>query len=180
MAGEDTRGREQITFEGVKIIFRNFSGVPGKFNEAGDRNFNIVLEDEDVAKAMAADGWNVKWKTPKDDEDPPPPILKVNVKYRDREGKPVRPPRVVLITSHGKTLLEESMLPILDWADIVNVDMTFVPYNYSALGRTGISAYLRSIYVTIRDDPLEDKYMDVPDSAQSVIVTDNAEEGPPF
>lgn len=179
MASTDEGGRQLVTFEGVRIIFRNFSGVPGKFNEAGDRNFNVVL-DEDVAKAMEKDGWNVKWKAPKDDEDPPPPILKVNVKYRDREGKPVRPPRIMLITSHGKTLLEESMLPILDWADIVNVDMTINPYNYSALGRTGISAYLRSIYVTIRDDPLEDKYMDVPDSAQSVIVTEPAEEGTPF
>lgn len=179
MAGEDEGGRQLVTFEGVKIVYRNFSGVPGKFNEAGDRNFNVVL-DAETAKAMEKDGWNVKWQPPYNEEEDKRPILKVNVKYRGRGGKPTRAPRVVLITRHGKTLLDESMLPILDWADIMNVDMSISPYNYEALGRTGISAYLRSIYVTIRDDPLEDKYMDVPDSAQSVIVTEPAEEGPPF
>jgi hypothetical protein len=177
MTGPDQR--QIITFEGCTILYRNFSGVPGKFNEAGDRNFNVVL-DEKTAKAMEKDGWNVKWQPPYNEEDPQRPILKVNVKYRDRTGKPVKAPRVLLITGKGKTVLEESMLPILDWATIVNVDISIVPYNYTAMGRSGISAYLRSIYVTIEDDPLEEKYGDVPDSAQNTIVTEPHDPEAPF
>jgi hypothetical protein len=178
MPDEDP-GRKTVYFEGVRIVFRNFSGVAGKFNEPGDRNFAVVL-DEETAQAMKKDGWNIRHLKPFNEEEEPQPILKVNVKYHGRDGKPTIPPRVMLITSKGKTPLDESMLAILDWADIDNVDMTVNPYNYTAQGRSGISAYLRSIYVTIRDDPFELKYMDVPDSAQSVIVPESEDSEAPF
>jgi hypothetical protein len=179
MTMTDDPGRKPVFFEGAKILYRNFSGAPGQFNEAGDRNFAVIL-DEETAKAMAADGWNIRHLKPRNEEDAPQPILKVNVKYHGRDGRPTRPPRVVLITSRGKTMLDESMLAILDWADIENVDMKINPYNYTAQGRSGISAYLSSIYVTIREDQLELKYIDVPDSAQSVIVTEPESTEAPF
>jgi hypothetical protein len=80
------------------------------------------------------------------------------------------PPRIVLITSRGKTNLDESMVSLLDWADIENVDMIVRPYNWDVNGKTGIKAYVKSLYVTIREDELELKYLDVPDSGQSAIM----------
>jgi len=172
-----SEGPQQVLLEGVRLLYRNFSGMPGRFNSEGDRNFNVVLP-EDVAKQMEADGWNIRWLQPREEGDPEAPILKVNLKYEKRDGTPTRPPLVVMISmkpdgSEAKTTLSKEMLPVLDWAEIVNVDLIINPYNYSAQGRTGISAYLKSIFVTIRVDPLEAKYMDVPDSAQSAFVGDD-------
>ena len=151
--------------EGRRIFFRNFAGEEGRYNNAGQRNF-VVFLNEDEAEAMMADGWNVKWLEPKEEGDLSQPILKVKVKF----GGKGQPPRVVLITSRGRTNLDESMVSLLDWADIENVDMIIRPYEYDVNGKQGVSAYLKSIYVTIREDALELKYRDVPDSAASAII----------
>jgi hypothetical protein len=139
--------------------FRNFSGNADRFNAKGARNFKIALPDED-AKAMESDGWNIKWLQPREEEDAPLAILKVNVKYSERG----RPPQIVMITSRGKTPLTEDMIDVLDWADIEDADVQIRAYHYDINGKTGISAYLNTLYVTIREDELALRYMDVPDA----------------
>jgi hypothetical protein len=166
-------GRLQpVVLEGRRILFRNFAGEEGRFNAKGNRNFNVVLEPEE-AEAMEKDGWNVKYLQPREEEDQPLPRLEVTVKF----GKV--PPRVILITSRGKTALDEDMVKLLDWAEIENVDLIVRPYEWTVNEKSGVKAYLKSIYVTIREDELEKKYMDVPDSAAESIVA-SAEEGPPW
>ena len=75
-----------VLMEGVKIIFRNFSGKEGQYNREGDRNFAVLLDDG-VAETMAADGWNVKWLKPReDDEDEKEqPYLAVSLNFCQRE-----------------------------------------------------------------------------------------------
>lgn len=166
----------RITLEGVQMVWRNFSGVAGRYNEEGDRNFNVFLED-DIAKLLKDNGWNIRWLKAREEGDPDRAILKVNVKYRRRDGTRTRPPRVVLITSRGKTNLDERTIPILDWAEIETADMILRGFEYEE-GK--VSAYLHSLYATIRDDPLEMKYFDVPDSAQAAITDEPADEETPF
>ena len=148
--------------EGVRIIFRNFSGKEGQYNREGDRNFGVLLDDK-VAEAMAADGWNVKWLKPREDveeEETEKPWLSVSVNFKGR------PPRIVIITSRGRTNLDESAIEMLDWADILNVDLIVRPYEWTVQGKSGIKAYLQSIYVTIEEDPLERKYAEMDAQAQ--------------
>lgn len=142
-----------VLMEGVRIIFRNFSGKEGQYNREGDRNFAVLL-DEKVATAMAEDNWNVKWLKPRDEteEESPQAYLPVSVNFKGR------PPRIVLITSRGRTNLDESSVEMLDWVDIINVDMIIRPYEWTVNNKSGIKAYLQSIYVTIDEDPLEQKY----------------------
>lgn len=146
-----------VLMEGVRLIFRNFAGKEGKYNAEGDRNFGVVIDDA-TAEAMLADGWNVKYLKPReeDEDETPTPWLPVAVGY----GKG-RPPRVVVITSRGRTNLDESSVEMLDWADIVNVDMIVRPYHYEVRGDKGVKAYVQSIYVTIEEDELEKKYADL-------------------
>lgn len=160
---------EPVVLEGKRIVFRNFAGAVGRFNAEGDRNFNVLLDDEE-AERMIADGWNIKWLQPREEGDKPQARLDVAVSYKEK----TRPPRIVLLTSRGKTSLDEDRIGLLDWADIVNVDLILNPYHWSiaASGKSGIKAYLKSLYVTIREDELELKYMDVPDSAASIMVGD--------
>jgi hypothetical protein len=145
-----------VIMEGVRIIFRNFSGKEGQYNREGDRNFAVLL-DEKTADIMATDGWNVKMLKPRDDEEEAAPqaYLPVAVNFRGR------PPRIVMITSRNRTTLDESQVETLDWVDIINVDLIVRPYEWTVNGKSGIKAYLQSMYITIEEDPLEAKYSEL-------------------
>lgn len=145
---------EPVKVENARIIFRNFEGAEGQYNRAGDRNFGLVLE-HDVAEAMKAEGWNVKYLRPREEGDEPQPWLPVSVSYKGR------PPMIVMVTSRGKTMLPEELVMMLDWADFANVDLIVNPYQWNVNGNSGVKAYLKSIYVTIVEDELELKYADV-------------------
>lgn len=145
-----------VLMEGVRIIFRNFAGKEGQYNREGDRNFAVLL-DEKVAEDMAQDGWNVKMLQPRseDEGEEPQAYLPVSVNFKGR------PPRIVLITSRGRTNLYEDSIEMLDWADIINVDLIVRPYEWTVNQKSGIKAYLQSIYVTIEEDALELKYSEL-------------------
>ena len=145
-----------VLMEGVRIVFRNFAGKEGMYNREGDRNFAVLLDDT-MADRMAEDGWNIKWLKPNPEEPDAPPqaYIQVSVSYKGR------PPRVVLITSRGRTNLDENSVEMLDWADIKNVDLILRPYEWTVNEKSGIKAYLKSIYVTIDEDALEIKYADL-------------------
>lgn len=157
--------KNNITIEDAKIGFRNFSGKEGKFNPPGRRNFCVFVEPE-LAGILKEDGWNVKWMKARDPEDPDLPYLQVAVHF----GKV--PPRIVLVTSRGKTLLDEANVNIIDWAEIEKVDLIIRPYNWDVSGKGGVKAYVKSMYITIKEDELEAKYFDVPDSAKNSLTDD--------
>lgn len=168
---------QPVVLEDARIIFRNFSGAEGRYNAKGKRNFNVLLDDE-TAEAMLKDGWNVKYLQPREEGDKPQARVEVEVKFETKG----QPPRVIMITSKGKTNLDESTVGLLDWAEIKSVDMIIRPYEWEVNGRTGVKAYLKSIYVEIVEDELELKYRDVPDSAQSALFEepDEDEDGTPY
>ena len=144
-----------ITIENADIGFRNFSGEEGKFNPAGSRNF-CVFFDEDMGKTLEDDGWKIRWLDPKEEGDAPTAILQVKVNYNNI------PPQIMLVTSGGKTILDEDSVGMLDWAEIENVDIIIRPYNWNVNGKTGVAAYVKSMYVTIIEDEFAHKYEDIP------------------
>lgn len=143
-----------VLMEDVRIIFRNFAGKEGRYNREGDRNFAVLLDD-DIAEKMAQDGWNVKWLKARDEEESEQAYLQVSVNYKGR------PPRIVMVTSRGRTNLSEDEVELLDWADIVTTDLIVRPYEWAVNGATGIKAYAQSVFVTIQEDALELKYSDM-------------------
>jgi hypothetical protein len=145
-----------LTIEGARIIFRNFAGKEGQYNREGDRNFGLCLDTE-LAEVMERDGWNIKYLTPKEDGDEPQAFVQVSVNFKNR------PPNVVLINHKGRTTLPEDQIELLDWVDIKTVDLIINPYSWAVNGKTGISAYLKSLFVTIEEDELDLKYADLED-----------------
>lgn len=151
-----------VVMEGVRLIFRNFTGKEGPYNQEGARNFGVILP-ENIAEAMAADGWNVKRLNPSEEEkeegiETGPPWLPVKINYE--RG---RPPKIILVTDEGRkrTILDEETINDLDWVEIINVDLIVRPYHYDVGGRTGVAAYVQTMYVTIEEDPLDRKYSEM-------------------
>lgn len=158
----DKAKMKSVVFEDVRIGFRNFSGKEGQYNREGDRNF-VVFLDPETAEAMMEDGYNVKHLKPRDEDEDPQAYLQVSVNFKGR------PPKVVMVTSRGKNPLGEEEVEVLDWVDIKMVDLIIRPYQWEVNGKSGVKAYLQSIFITIEEDELELKYVDVPDSAQNAI-----------
>jgi hypothetical protein len=144
-----------LMMEDARIIFRNFAGKEGMYNREGDRNFCVVL-DHELADKMAADGWNIKFLKPREEDELPTPYIQVSVGFKGR------PPRIVLISSRGRVELGQHECEILDWVDIRQVDLIIRPYHWNVTGKSGIKAYLKSIFVIMNEDYLELKYADVP------------------
>ena len=155
--------RKFYDVDGRNIKFRNFEGKAGKYNAEGDRNFCLLL-DPDTADNMLAEGYNVRFLKPRDDNDEPVPYIQIKVNY----GKG-RPPKITQVTSRGKVELDENTVRNLDWAEIESACISINPYNWRLPdGRTGMKAYLKTMIVKIVDDDFEDRYYDVPDSAQNI------------
>ena len=152
------RVENNITIEGARIGFRNFSGKEGQYNPAGRRNFCVFL-DPDHGRKLEADGWNIRWLTPRDEGDEPQACLQVSVNFSNI------PPKIVLITSGGKTTILEKDVSQLDFAEIQECDIIIRPYNWEVNGKSGVKAYLKTLYVTIAEDEFERKYYNTPDSA---------------
>lgn len=146
----------RVVLENARIIFRNFAGKEGRYNQEGDRNFAVLL-DEKKAEEMFEAGWNVKALKAREEGDPEQPYLQVSVSYKRR------PPTIVMLTTRGRTTLPEDMIEIIDWADIKTIDLIVRPFEWAVNGKSGLKAYLQSFYFRINEDELQLKYADVPE-----------------
>lgn len=143
-----------LNMEDAHIVFRNFRGEErGQYNKAGDRNFSVVIEDEELARQLIEDGWKVKIRTPKREDAEPFYHLPVKVSFK-------YPPKIVRIAGRHKTLLDEDSVGCLDFDDIARVDLVIRPYVWNVNDGHGVKAYVKSMYVTVLEDEFASKYDD--------------------
>jgi hypothetical protein len=157
------RSDKNITLEDITIAFRNFAGKEDAYNREGDRNFAVFL-DLDTAQKMLGDGWNVKYLKKYDDGDDQPPqaFIQVAVSYKNR------PPKIGMVTSKGMTYLGEKEVEMLDWVDIEQADVTLNPYQWSVNGKSGVKAYVQSLFVKIEEDYLQLKWTSYVDDQKQI------------
>lgn len=142
-----------MTFQvdNAQLIFRNFAGKKTDMNREGQRNFCIPL-DIDTAQQMAKDGWNIKYLKPREEGDEPTPYIQITVKFT------FKPPRVTMISSSGPVDLDENNVGVLDFASIERADLICNAYDWEVGDKSGTSAYLKTLVVTIEEDELEKRY----------------------
>ena len=144
------RGILQI--DDARIIYRNFAGAGSKYNREGDRNFAVIIPEKEMADALIAEGWNVKIKPPRDEDDDPFMFLPIKVKFNDRG------PNAYLQTGARMNRLDEESIACLDDVDIISVDMDVRPYDWEVNGKAGRTAYLQSIKVVQEVDRFAARY----------------------
>jgi len=133
------RGILQV--EDARIIYRNFAGVGSKYNREGDRNFAVIIPNQEIADELIADGWAVKIKPPRDEDDSPFMYLPVKIKFNNRG------PAAYVKSGNSVQRLNEDTIGMLDEIDIQSVDMDLRAYDWEVNGKTGRSAYLQAINV---------------------------------
>lgn len=133
--------KDILQIDDARIVYRNFSGTGSKFNREGDRNFAVVIPDQDVADELVNRGWNVKIKPPRDEDDMSFMFLPVKIKFNERG------PKVYLQSGDKMVELDEESIDCLDDVDILGVDLDIRPYDWEVNGKQGRTAYLQSIHV---------------------------------
>lgn len=141
-----------LQIDDARIIFKNFEGRGDKFNREGDRNFSLLIEDPNTADALIKEGWNVKIKPGRDEDEGDFMRLPVKVKFTDYG------PNVYLVSGGRRVELDEESIACLDNIDIESVDMDLRPYDWDVNGRTGRTAYLQSMQVIQRVDRFAERY----------------------
>ena len=142
---------DNLMIEDARLMFRNFSGRETKFNREGKKTFCVVINPENVEE-LRNTGWNIKELAPRTPDEDPRFYLQVQTRFDNI------PPKVMLITSRTKTPLDEESIASLDYAEIRTVDLIISPSHYEFAGRSGIAAYLKTMYVTIEEDEFASKY----------------------
>lgn len=151
--------RNTVKFTDARICWRNFKGEGSMYNAEGNRNFSIVIPNEEIAEALKNDvnelgvGWNVKIKAPQNEGDMPFMHLPVKVKYTERSQ-----PKAGVESGRNKVRLYEDTIAMLDNIDIKSCEIVIRPYDDE--GRFGPfrTAYLQSIYVVQDVDSFEARF----------------------
>ena len=160
-----TKNNGNRTIEDVTIAFRNFAGKEDLYNREGNRNFAIFL-DETQAQQFSDDGWNVKYLKAREEGDEQQAYLQVAISYKNR------PPKIGMVTSRVISYLDEAQLEILDWVDIETADITINPYTWAVSEKTGVKAYLATLFIKIEEDYLQEKWTNIVENKQLGSASD--------
>ena len=147
--------RETVTFRDAAIIYKNFSGEKRQYNVEGDRNFSIMMGQEDALE-MQGKNWNVKPMRRREEDDQQLYHMKVKINFNNR------PPRCWLVSSGGRTMLGEGLIGMLDQLESVRVDLEIVAFDWEMAGNTGRTAYLQSLFFHMYESELELEYSNMP------------------
>lgn len=148
------KSKKVLEIDDARIIFRNFSGKGDKYNREGDRNFAVVIPDEQLANDLIKDDWNVKIKPPREEGDDPFIYLPVKIKFNNYG------PSIYVESGGSVNRLNEETIDMLDDIDIVSVSLDVRPYDWEVNGKSGRAAYLQAMTVKQNSDRFSSRYAD--------------------
>ena len=138
------------------IMFKNFAGKGDMYNREGDRKFSLRITSQEVADALIKEGWNVRMKPARTEDEDPLVYMDVKVKFSEFG------PKVYLESGDAVNELNEQTIGCLDRIRIGRVDLDIRPFDWELpSGKRGRSAYLQGMRVIQRvDDRFAAMYAD--------------------
>lgn len=128
-------GRDVYVIKEAKLIYKNFSGLKGKF--PGSSSVNVVVDEEDAKRLEA---WGLPCNARENPDGEVLYSIRLNVKFN------VRPPEVVQLMPSGNNLiLDEELIKKLDDLSIARANVAWT-YGY---GSGKPVAYLNKLEVEI-------------------------------
>lgn len=145
----------KLVVEGAAVpkFYSHFSGEADGFHTAGEKDFRLIIESEDLANDLVAAGWNVKQKGEDGDENK---YLYIKVKVKFNFGKPV----IVKHLGNKLITLDENTCSEIDRVSIEpeSIDLVLSPYHWTVNGKNGITAYLEEMHFRQVQGYFHDKY----------------------
>ena len=145
----------KILIDNATIKWPNFSGAKKMYNDEGDRNFVVVVDDPEIADALREAGCNIRIKTSDIPGEAPEMQFTVKVSYR------FSAPVAYLKPGPGRPLKEltEDTIGTLDFVAMERVDLDIrLGREWTAGGKTGRTAYLDKIVVVQEVDRFLERY----------------------
>lgn len=174
---------DRVNLDDTRFIFAtNFSGDPTR-DRWGDnrRKCNIIIPTAEKAKELDIAGFKVRETKPSPEQEAtgdfvPEFYIMAQIKFRKNDGQPVKyPPKVYLVPEPGAepVLLTEETIGCLDSIRVKNVNVILNPHEYEGAQGSGISLFVRTMYVEqdLDDDPYAARYR-----RQTEIAPDEYEE----
>ena len=164
---------EQVTIRDAEIIFPNFDGHETDYNDAGQKNFCVIIPDEETALAMREDLWNIKELPPLDEGGPVRYYMSVNLSWRGRTA-----PAVWMKTGKNTELLTEETVSVLQGKKFESVHLIINPSNWprnwdpEVGGPHGVKGYVDSMYVTLQTDPFYAEFFGTDDEDEDDVPFD--------
>jgi len=144
-----------INITNGEIAYSNFAGRPTAYKpEGGVRTVTFVMPEE-IVPDLQKDGWKVRRQEFEDGSYRY--LLEATFLFRTREGK-LRDPKIFIVRGNELIHVTEETVDTLDHAEIISADAVIGPYYYDYAGKQGIKAYLNSLYLTIKENPIDEKY----------------------
>ena len=168
MIGQKTFKLTNLT--NADILFRNFAGVEKQYNNAGDRNFCVRL-DEQIANELASMDIPVKILEPRDEDGEPLRFIKVKIKdfsklYSANVGQHW-PEDMPLAERKEKQKLSEASYYSLDDANVQTAWITVSIYRWTmgsgANKKSGTSLSLSEGFFKVEPNELEAQFFGIPD-----------------
>lgn len=143
---ETVDGKTNLIVENAMIVWTNFAGEPTRFNPQGGKRYFSLVIPEDFAKELMDQGWNIKARQPKDEDDDV--LYTTEVIVNMDSGWP---PYVCLCSERdGKKIkrrLNADTIGLLDSTRAKCVDLVINPHNHN-VGAYRVKGYASAIMFT--------------------------------
>lgn len=152
-----------LQLKGAKVLggtFKNFSGTKTKYNAEGNRNFCVRIDDPELATTLSEDGWNIKIRPARDEDEDALYYVKCNL----RDNSKV-PPDVYSVQERGGRLVRTKVEPenwgIFDTLYIESIDVELTPWkSKDADPDDPYGAYVKTLFVHVPNNDFANMYAD--------------------